>query len=146
MLRTSDYKGLALLRTCCGLLQASVTGHVADVLRKGVCNSVVAALKTVTPLLANRQNGVMVTVTKMVTLTAPARASNALRQRRWRARQRNPAHAVYQVEFERDAVLQALINSGGLSANEIHDRGSVARALSGVIAEWVEHERRQHHP
>jgi hypothetical protein len=57
-----------------------------------------------------------------------------------------PARAVTQVEYERDAVRQALINRSNLSANEIADRGSVARALSGVIAEWAEHERRQHHP
>jgi hypothetical protein len=68
-----------------------------------------------------------------------------VRQRRWRLRQKTPARAVYLVEVERDVVLQALINRSDLSANEIADRDCVARALSGVIAEWVEHERRHHH-
>jgi hypothetical protein len=85
-------------------------------------------------------------VTVMVTLKTPALNANALYQRRWRARQRNPVHSVYQVEFKRDAVRQALINRSHLSANEIADRDCIAWALSGVIAEWVEHERRQHHP
>jgi hypothetical protein len=82
----------------------------------------------------------------MVTLCHPALNANALRQRRLRARQRNLIHAVYRVEFERDAVRRALINSSYLSANEISDRDCIARALSGEIVEWVEHERYQHHP
>ena len=82
----------------------------------------------------------------MVTISAPNLSLRGVRQRRWRLRQKPPARAVYLVEVERDVVRQALINSSGLSANEIHDRGSVARALSGVIAEWVEHERRRYHP
>jgi hypothetical protein len=64
--------------------------------------------------------------------------------RRWRARQRNPIQAVYQVEIERDAVLQALIDSGRLSANDISDRDCIVRVLGGVVAEWVEHERPRH--
>jgi hypothetical protein len=71
----------------------------------------------------------------MVTLAAPAPTPNALHQRRWRER-----------EVERDAVRQALINSSYVSANEITDCDCVARALSGVIAEWVEHERPRHNP
>jgi hypothetical protein len=82
----------------------------------------------------------------MVTRAAPNLTPRGVRQRRWRLRQKPPARAVYLVEVERDAVRQALINRTDLSANEIVDRDCIARALSGVIAEWVEHERRQHHP
>jgi hypothetical protein len=75
-------------------------------------------------------------------MTSPASNLNiaGVRQRRRRLRQKPPARAVYLVEVERDAVRQALINSSYLSANEIPDRDCIARALSGVIAEWVEHE------
>jgi hypothetical protein len=73
----------------------------------------------------------------MVTATAPAINCNALRQRRWRARQRNPVHAVYQIEFERDAVLRALLNSGRLTQAETERRDFVGRALCSVIAEWT---------
>jgi hypothetical protein len=69
-----------------------------------------------------------------------------VRQRRWRLRQNPPARAVYLVEVERDAVRQALIKRSDLSANEIAGGDCIGRALSGVIAQWVEHERRQHHP
>ena len=84
----------------------------------------------------------------MVTRVAPDLSPRGVRQRRWRLRQKPPARAraVYLVEFERDAVRQALINRSDLSANEIADRDCIARALSGVIAEWVEHERRRYHP
>jgi hypothetical protein len=82
----------------------------------------------------------------MVTKPARIRPKPGVRQRRWRLRQKPPARTVYLVEVERDAVRQALINSSYLSANEISDRDCVARALSGVIVEWVEHERHQHHP
>jgi hypothetical protein len=58
----------------------------------------------------------------MVSGSAPAPVANALYQRRWRARQKHPVYAVYQVEFERDAVLQALINRSDVPANEILDR------------------------
>jgi hypothetical protein len=80
-----------------------------------------------------------------VASVAPACNASAERQRRYRARQRKPTRTVYQIEVERDATQQALINSSRLS-KEIADRDSVAQALSGVIAEWVEHERRRCHP
>ena len=76
---------------------------------------------------------------------APACNAGAVRQRRYRARQRKPTRTVYQIEVERDATQQALIDSSRLS-KEIADRDSIAQALSGVIAEWVEHERRRYHP
>jgi hypothetical protein len=75
----------------------------------------------------------------------PVRNASAERQRLYRERQRKPTRTVYQIEVERDATQQALINSCRLS-KEIADRDSIARALSGVIAEWVEHERRRYHP
>jgi hypothetical protein len=78
----------------------------------------------------------------MVPLIAPVTASNALRQRRYRARQRNPVHAVAQVEFERDALQQALINRSNLSAKK---KAPIVTA-SRRRARWVEHEQRQHHP
>jgi hypothetical protein len=77
----------------------------------------------------------------MVTCAAPNPSLVGVRQRRWRLRQKPPARAVYLVEVECDAVRQALINRSDLSANEIADRDCIARALSGVIAEWAEHER-----
>ena len=49
-----------------------------------------------------------------------------------------PSHAVYQIEFERDAVLQALLNSGRLTQTEILRSDLVERELSLVIAEWAE--------
>jgi hypothetical protein len=82
----------------------------------------------------------------MVTHITPAPTPNALHQRHWRERQKNPVHTVYPIEVERDAVRLALINSSYLSANEIPDRDCVAPALRGEIVEWVEHERHQHHP
>jgi hypothetical protein len=39
----------------------------------------------------------------------------AIRQRRWRQRQKDPVHAVGRVEYESVAVLQTLINTGRLS-------------------------------
>ena len=73
----------------------------------------------------------------MGTRTAPAPTANALYQRRWRARQKNPVHAVYQIEFERDAVQCALIKTGRLTQAEIERRDFVGRALCSVIAEWT---------
>jgi hypothetical protein len=82
----------------------------------------------------------------MVTNATPNLSLIGVRQRRWRLHQKPPARAVYLVEVERDAVRQALINRSNLSANEIADRDCIARTLIGVIAEWAEHERQQHHP
>jgi hypothetical protein len=49
-------------------------------------------------------------VTDMETATAVA-----IRQLRWRQRQKDPVHALGRVEYERDAVLQTLINTGRFS-------------------------------
>ena len=68
---------------------------------------------------------------------APACNASAERQRRYRARQRKPALAVYQIEIERDVVLQALIDSGRISHTQIDTRDLVARALSLMIVEWT---------
>ena len=68
---------------------------------------------------------------------APACNASAERQRRYRARQRKPALAVYQVEIERDAVLQALIDSGRIAHTQTANRKLVERALSLVIAGWT---------
>src|SRR5262245_57435935 len=79
----------------------------------------------------------------MVTLATPALTPNALRQRRFRERQRTPIRAVAWIECERDAVLQALIHSGRLSETETQadiwrDRPRMRQMLSDVIAEWAE--------
>lgn len=73
----------------------------------------------------------------MVTLTAPAATASAIRQRRYRERQRNPIHTVCQIEIERDAVLRALIKTGRLTQADIKRRDLVRRTLSSVIAEWA---------
>ena len=70
----------------------------------------------------------------MVTRTAPASTPNALHQRRWRERQRNPIRSVSHVEYERDAVLRALVHTGRLKD---YHRHRIQHALSLVIAEWA---------
>jgi hypothetical protein len=74
----------------------------------------------------------------MVARATPALNPNALHQRRWRERNRNPVHAVCQIEFERDAILRALINSGRIAQTDIWRRDLVGNVLSLVIAEWAE--------
>jgi hypothetical protein len=69
---------------------------------------------------------------------APAPNPNALYQRRWRERQKHPVIVVGHIEYERDAVLSALIRSERLSQAQAERRDLVERALSVVIAEWVE--------
>jgi hypothetical protein len=61
-----------------------------------------------------------------------------VRQRRWRQRQKFPVHVVAKIEYERDAVLQALIKTKRLSQAEVQRRDLVDRELSLVIALWAE--------
>jgi hypothetical protein len=86
----------------------------------------------------------MVSVTKMVTCgmakrrpsPGPAPNANALHQRTWRRRQKLRCAASL-IEYQRDAVQSALINTGRLPPTEIKNRDLVAVALSVVIAEWA---------
>ena len=41
------------------------------------------------------------------------------------------------VDYQRDAVHSALVNSNQLSPTEIQDRDKIAAALSSVVAEWA---------
>jgi hypothetical protein len=70
----------------------------------------------------------------MVTSLAPAPNDNALRQRKWRARQKDPIQAVYLVTVPPDTVRKALLSTCRFPANEISHRDWIARALGGVIA------------
>lgn len=54
-----------------------------------------------------------------------ADATVGVRQRRWRMRQKNPVRSVGRIEYERDAVLEALILTGRLSETEIFRRGTM---------------------
>lgn len=78
----------------------------------------------------------MYAVTVMVTRAAPAINPNALYQRRWRERQKHPVIVVGRFEYERDAVLSALIKTKRLSQAEAERRDLVERALSVMVAEW----------
>jgi hypothetical protein len=61
---------------------------------------------------------------------------NAVRQARFRDRQRED-RAVFRVEVERDALIEALVSSGRLSPAEFLSRDCVENSLSRLIAEWV---------
>lgn len=74
----------------------------------------------------------------MVTRTAPGLTVNALMQRRWRERQKHPVRYVCRIEYERDGLLRALLNTGRLPQADIWRRDLVERQLSLLIAEWVE--------
>jgi hypothetical protein len=60
-----------------------------------------------------------------------------VRQKRWRQRQKFPVRVVGRIEYERDAVLRALLNTGRLSQDEAQRRNIVEHALSLVITEWA---------
>jgi hypothetical protein len=63
----------------------------------------------------------------------PAGTNVAVRQARWRARQRSPVHVVSRVEHERDSVFQALITTGCLSQTEMWRRNLIERELSRLV-------------
>jgi hypothetical protein len=68
--------------------------------------------------------------------SGPALNANALKQGAWRRRQKF-RRAVDLIEYPRDAVHSALINTGRLPPTEIKHRDRVAAELSVVIAEWA---------
>jgi hypothetical protein len=57
----------------------------------------------------------------------------AVRQARWRARQRSHIHVVSRVEHERDSVLQAMITAGCLSQTEMWRRNLIEREPSRLV-------------
>jgi hypothetical protein len=93
--------------------------------------------KTITALLVNPPDSDILGL-EMVTLSTPAPNSNAARQARWRARQKEPIHHVARIEYQQEAVLMALVTSGRLTKTEIWHRDLVEEALSIVITEWAE--------
>ena len=61
----------------------------------------------------------------------------ALKQRRYRERQREPVRAVYRIEAEQDRLIEALIASDRLSENEAWRRDLVELAVSQLVDEWI---------
>lgn len=62
----------------------------------------------------------------------------AVRQARFRARQRHPARGIYRLEVEQERVIDALVTSGKLSEDDAGYRSHVEEALSLVIAAWAD--------
>ena len=62
----------------------------------------------------------------------------AIRQARYRSRQRAPARCVYRIEVERDRLLAALVASGWLAAANAQHRDQIEMALSRMLEAWLE--------
>lgn len=65
-------------------------------------------------------------------------SSVAIRQARFRARQRHPAHAVYRVEVEAGRTIDALVSAGRLDVADVWRRDRIEEALSLTIAAWID--------
>ncbi len=70
-------------------------------------------------------------------MAATADLTNAERQRRFRARQREPARIIVRVEAEHGRLLDALIASDRLTEAEAWRKDLVELALSQVVDEWI---------
>jgi hypothetical protein len=66
-------------------------------------------------------------------------ATNAVRQARFRSRQRDD-RCVYRVEVDRDAVVEMLVGLRRLTRQDAEHRDRVEQALSLAINEWARDE------
>ena len=67
---------------------------------------------------------------------ASAPASNALRQRRWRARE-SKGRAVLSIEVDYDALCGALIDNARITEADALSRKQVAVAAASVLADYI---------